>query len=177
MRLDDDKHELINIEGEDLKKINGFLNNRSEYFSTIKNIVAFLKGSNPAGEAKKPKAAEMIVDTSVTSLELIENFVILLDKLMIEKNHRDWKTNLFDAYFVGAEEIDFLDFIKLNDQLYEAFKYMQKAKDPIGFKIYLGSIKAYYMKYNNLVSRATKIVESARGKYVRKIDKSLKIMN
>ncbi|MCP4336857.1 MAG: hypothetical protein GY679_03345 [Mycoplasma sp.] len=163
-------NKLKELNSEQLKILNNFLNNRTMYSSTIKNIVAFLKGNNPGGEAKNPKSAEMIIDSKKT-LNSFENFVILFDDLMIKKNHRDSSKNLFDLYSLSAETISLEDFSRLNNNLYKAFEYMQKEKEPTDFEVYLQNIKDYYLQFNNFVDKATKIVNKARSRYSKNIDK------
>lgn len=44
---------------EEIKKVNDFINNNNEYYSTIKGIDALFSGNNPAGERKNPKASPL----------------------------------------------------------------------------------------------------------------------
>ncbi len=163
-------HKPRELNEEELKSLNDFLNDRSKYSSTIKNLVAFFKGNNPGGEAKNPNSAEMIIDSN-GAFNSFENFVILFDDLMIKKNHRDSEKNLFDLYSLSADQINLEEFSRLNEYLYKAFEYMQTEKDPVDFEVYLQNIKDYYLKFNNFVDKATKIVNKARLRYSQNIDK------
>ncbi|NQZ29228.1 MAG: hypothetical protein HRT98_02475 [Mycoplasmatales bacterium] len=163
------KTELHELNEKELKTLNKFLNDRTKYSGSIKNLVTFIKGSNPRGEASNPGAAELIIDTK-GSASSFENFVILLDDLKLRKNHRESEKNLFDMHSMNAEEISLEEFANLNNELHAAFKYMQSEKNSNEFKVYLKNIKQYYRKYNNFVDKANDIVAKARSRYSKNID-------
>ena len=144
-----------------IKIANDYFNNT--YNSTLKNIVGVLKGNNPGGEAKRPKSAEMIINSSLAS-----NFIILFDDLMTDKRLG------FNSRAIGAKEIELKDFVKLTNQLSDAFDYMQRSKEEMDFKIYLKSIKDYVNKYKGDYIQAEIIAKQARSRYGRNIEQAIK---
>ncbi|UVT33009.1 hypothetical protein V2P29_00190 [Mesomycoplasma hyorhinis] len=53
-------HHLVNLSQDQLKKLNHFL--KYDYESTIKNIIALTRGSNPSGELMSPNNAPIILE-------------------------------------------------------------------------------------------------------------------
>lgn len=154
-------NDLVRLSSEQLAILNGFLNNRKMYKSTIKMIVGILKGNNPGGEAKNPNSAEMVIDSNETQLK---NFVILLDDLMFKYNDN------FDSLNAWAIEISLEEFANLNPTIKKTFDFMQKHKSQTDFQIYLENIKKYYMEYNDFAKRGEKIAQDAYKLYSNNID-------
>lgn len=159
-RKSSESHNLVKLNSKQLKKLNDFLNDRNKYDSTIKNIVALLKGNNPSGEAKNPQSAELIIDDD----SAFQNFVILLDDLMMKV-----KTD-FSSVALGAEKISYETFAGLNDELHGAFKYMQNKKNLNSWVTYLDGIKKYYAKYNKKIILANNKANRARSQFSKNID-------
>jgi hypothetical protein len=158
---------IIKLNKNQIKIVNNFFNDRKKYNSTIKMIVGILKGNNPAGEAKKPSSAELVIDSKLN----IKNFTILIDDLMMKEKIE--KTE-FNSAILGAQKIKLEKFIELNDELKNAFKFMQKSKNNQEFQTYLSNIKDYYKKYNEHIKKVEKLIKNERAKYSRNIDKNVK---
>ena len=156
-------NKIIKLNDFQVKITNEFFNNRNKYNSTIKNILAILKGNNPGGEAKKPSSAELIIDWDLNT----KNFIILIDDLIMKEKLK------FNVAILGSEVITFKKFIKLNKTLENAFDFMQQEKDEKNFKEYLSNIKDYYKKYNDNVKKVERIIKSERSKYSTNIDKTI----
>ncbi|TCG10266.1 MAG4270 family putative restriction endonuclease, partial [Mycoplasma marinum] len=168
-RPNDKNNKIIELNKEQISIVNNFINNRSKYNSTIKNVVQLLKGNNPGGQAKNPGSAELILDNNSNA----NVFAILFDNLCLKKTQKESRRNLFDVYSISAKEISFESFVNLNSTLKKAFEYMQVSKDPTGFKIYLEQIETYYKKHNLVVQEVEKIIKKARSKYSVNIDNTI----
>ena len=151
---------VVTLNDSQIEIVNNFINDRTKYKSTIKNVVQLLKGNNPGGEFSKYKSAEMVVDTTSSD----KNFVILIDKLIMKKGIE------FSAVRMGAKEIPYKDFFSLNDSIKEAYSFMQKDKDQSLFAPYIEGINNYYKEFNVVISDADRVAKRARAKYTVNID-------
>lgn len=167
VRPTNSSNKILKLNNFQVQKINQFFNNRKKYHSTIKTIVGILKGNNPGGEAKKPSSAELIIDSSSN----IKNFIILIDDLIMKEKLNEMTQ--FKLASIGAKEIKLKDFIKLNEELKNAFNFMQQEKNENDFKTYLENIKEYYKKYNDNIKQVERIVKKERSKYSKNIDKNI----
>ena len=158
-------HLLKELNPSQIEKVNEYFNNRDLYKSTIKNIIAVLKGSNKRGEAKKPNSAEMVIDSDGA----IKNFTILLDHLIMDKGV------LYNSAMIGAKELPFYEFVCLNKQIKAAFEYMQSPKTLGDWNTYLIGIEKYYKEFNEDCEMVEFLTSKARTKFTSNIEKIEKL--
>ena len=171
-------NKLVILNKNQIKIVNDFFNNRQKYTSTIKNIVAILKGNNPGGEVKNPSSAEMIID-SIKNLKY-KNFVILIDDLVMKKrdvyNENYDPYDVYEEYYQFSDPISFEEFCQLNPHLEIVFNWFQTSMTQEKYKRYLQGIKEFYKKYNSAIDIITKKCNLARSKYSNNVDKLLEII-
>ena len=159
-------NKIVVLDSEQLGIVNNFINDRTKYNSTIKNVVQLLKGNNPGGEFSKYKSAELVIDTHLPE----KNFAIMIDKLVMKKGVE------FAAVRMGAETIKYKDFFSLNESIKEAFSFIQKDNDESLFGHYIDGINQYYKEFNVIVSDADRVAKKARAKYSTNIDKENEVL-
>ena len=168
-------HKIITLKKNEIKKVNDFFNKRDKppkekkkgYNSTLNNIVAILKGSNPSGKVQKPNSAEMIIDPKEGIK--YKNFVILIDDLVMKKK------NYYTNYKATSKSISFNKFCELdeNGNLKLLFEESQESRNQDQYDIYLKGIKKYYDDYKDTIINVDREVNKYRSRYYKAVKKQL----
>ncbi|UVT34349.1 HNH endonuclease [Mesomycoplasma hyorhinis] len=166
-------HHLVNLSQDQLKKLNHFL--KYDYESTIKNIIALTRGSNPSGELMSPNNAPIILEKE--DLYFKNNFAIFFTNFFypiveIEDlreqifNDTSKKQNYFQLFVQKATQQDskFFKILKIIQYLSNHNKNFYERKD-------LGKKKLKELKELISIKNIEKDIKNSRQKFQQNIAK------
>lgn len=146
-------HKIRELSEEELLKFNESMNSIAKNKTTVKNFIGIIKGSNPSGEIKNPKSAQMIIGDEDSKYR---NFLPVLDKLIEIEVEKDAKEEKIDMQTIkeaidiwsNFENQDINSFFNNNSLLKSIINKIQKGSSEKEKKEIYKNLDSLLDKYN-----------------------------